>query len=121
MAIILVHLGVTLVDRFHPKAKDLRGLTYEGRRHQADAGNDILLEEMSLMHHAGHSGKDTEYMQHNFTSPLVLKVLKICFLAVPRLLGCTAAAMLPKQARGTFRKHVMKPCTACFEVYKRCP
>ena len=67
VAIILVHLGVTLFDRFHPKAKDLRGLTYEGRRHQADAGNDILLEEMSLMHHAGHSGKDTEYVQHNFT------------------------------------------------------
>ena len=67
VVIILVHLGVTLFDRFHPKAKDLRGITYEGRRHQADAGNDILLEEMSLMHHAGHSGKDTEYMQHNFT------------------------------------------------------
>ena len=28
-----------------------------------------------------------------------------CFLRVPRLLGCTAAAVLPKQARGTFRKH----------------
>ena len=26
-----------------------------------------------------------------------------------RLLGCTAAAMLPKQARGTFRKHKTKP------------
>ena len=25
------------------------------------------------------------------------------------LLGCTAAAMLPKQARGTFRKHITKP------------
>ena len=32
-----------------------------------------------------------------------------CFLRVTRLLGCTAAAMLPKQARGTFRKHVRKP------------
>merc|ERR1719264_913154 len=32
-----------------------------------------------------------------------------CFLRVPRLLGCTAAAMLPKQARGTFRKHITKP------------
>ena len=32
-----------------------------------------------------------------------------CFLRAPRLLGCTAAAMLPKQARGTFRKHVTKP------------
>ena len=32
-----------------------------------------------------------------------------CFLRVPRLLGCTAAAMLPKQARGSFRKHVTKP------------
>ena len=31
------------------------------------------------------------------------------FLRVPRLLGYTAAAMLPKQARGTFRKHVTKP------------
>ena len=28
-----------------------------------------------------------------------------CFLRVPRLLGWTAAAMMPKQARGTFRKH----------------
>ena len=27
-----------------------------------------------------------------------------CFLRVPRLLGCTAATMLPKQVRGTFRK-----------------
>ena len=25
------------------------------------------------------------------------------------LLGCTAAAMLPKKARGTFRKHISKP------------
>ena len=32
-----------------------------------------------------------------------------CFLRVPRLLGCTAAAILPKQARETFRKHIMKP------------
>ena len=32
-----------------------------------------------------------------------------CFLIVPRLLGCTAAAMLIKQARITFRKHVTKP------------
>ena len=32
-----------------------------------------------------------------------------CFLRVPRLLGCSAAAMLPKQARGTFRKHITKP------------
>ena len=32
-----------------------------------------------------------------------------CFLRVPRLLGCTAAAMLPKQARGTYRKHATKP------------
>ena len=31
------------------------------------------------------------------------------FLRVPRLLGCTAGAMLPKQARGTFRKHITKP------------
>ena len=31
------------------------------------------------------------------------------FLRVPRLLGFIAAAMLPKQARGTFRKHVTKP------------
>ena len=32
-----------------------------------------------------------------------------CFLRVPRLLGCTAAAMLPKQATGAFRKHITKP------------
>ena len=32
-----------------------------------------------------------------------------CFPIVPRLLGCTAAAMLPKQARGTSRKHITKP------------
>ena len=31
-----------------------------------------------------------------------------CFLRVPRLLGCTAAAMLPKQARGTFKKTYYK-------------
>ena len=30
------------------------------------------------------------------------------FLRVPRLLGCTAAAMLPKQAKGTFRTHITK-------------
>ena len=59
VAIILVHLGVTLFDRFHPNAKDIRGITYDGRKHQADATNDILLEERSLRHHAGHSGKNT--------------------------------------------------------------
>ena len=32
-----------------------------------------------------------------------------CFPRVPRLLGCTASAMLPKQARETFRKHITKP------------
>ena len=32
-----------------------------------------------------------------------------CFPRVPRLLGCTAAAMLPKQARGTIIKHITKP------------
>ena len=34
-----------------------------------------------------------------------------CFLRqrVPRAVGCTAAAMLPKQARETFRKHITKP------------
>ena len=31
-----------------------------------------------------------------------------CFLRVPRVLGCTAAAMLPKQTRETFRKHITK-------------
>ena len=31
------------------------------------------------------------------------------FVKFPWLLGCTAAAMLPKQARGTFRKHFTKP------------
>ena len=31
-----------------------------------------------------------------------------CFLRVPRLLGCTAAAMLPKQARETFIKPFAK-------------
>ena len=32
-----------------------------------------------------------------------------CFLRVPQ--GWTAAAILPKQARGTSRKYVAKPCT----------
>ena len=33
-----------------------------------------------------------------------------CFLSVPRMLGCTTAAMMPKQAsKGNFRKHVTKP------------
>ena len=32
-----------------------------------------------------------------------------CFLEFPRPLGCTAAAMLPKQAWATFRKHITKP------------
>ena len=30
------------------------------------------------------------------------------FWEFPRLLGCTAATMLPKQARRTFRKHITK-------------
>ena len=41
--------------------------------------------------------------------PLVPKVLKTVFWEFPRSLGCTAAAMLPMQAKGTFRKHVTKP------------
>ena len=41
--------------------------------------------------------------------PLVPRGFVKCFRRVPRLLGCTAAAMLPKQARGTFRKHTTKP------------
>ena len=40
---------------------------------------------------------------------LVPKVLFTFFREFPRLLGITAAAMLPKQARGTFRKHITKP------------
>ena len=40
--------------------------------------------------------------------PFVPKVLFIFFSEFPRLLGCTAAGMLPKQARGTFRKHITK-------------
>ena len=38
--------------------------------------------------------------------PLVPKVLFTLFF--PRLLGCSVAAMLPKQARETFRKHIAK-------------
>ena len=41
--------------------------------------------------------------------PLVPKVLFTVFREFPRLLGFTAAAMLPKQARGSFRKHITKP------------
>ena len=40
---------------------------------------------------------------------LVPKVLFTFFREFPRLLGITAAAMLPKQARGTLRKHITKP------------
>ena len=39
-----------------------------------------------------------------------------CFMRVPRLLGCTAAAMLPKQARGTFRK--VPPSRICIAPKK---
>ena len=35
-------------------------------------------------------------------------VKKVCQM-FHRVLGYTAAAMLPKQARGSFRKHVTKP------------
>ena len=48
-------------------------------------------------------------MTTRWGSPLVANGFVECFLRVPRLLGCTAAAMLPKKARGTFRKHVTKP------------
>ena len=40
---------------------------------------------------------------------MLVKDFVKCFPRVPRLLGCTAAAMLPKQARGTFKKHITKP------------
>ena len=41
--------------------------------------------------------------------PLVPKVLLTVFWEFPRLLVFTAAAMLPKQARGTYKKHITKP------------
>ena len=40
---------------------------------------------------------------------LFREVLLNVFSEFPRLLGCTAAAMLPQQARGTFRKLTTKP------------
>ena len=40
---------------------------------------------------------------------LVLKVLYNVFSEFFRPLGCTAPAMLLKQARGTYRKHITKP------------
>ena len=65
LVIILLHLGVSLFDKYHPRAEYIRGLTCEERRHQAHARKDISLEEMSHTHHKGHSGKttkDTEYI-----------------------------------------------------------
>ena len=41
--------------------------------------------------------------------PRVPMVLFTFFLEFSKLLGCTAAAMLPQQARGTLRKHTTKP------------
>ena len=40
---------------------------------------------------------------------LLPKVLLTVFGEFPRPFGCTAAAMLPEQARGSFRKPIKKP------------
>ena len=46
MFIAVLHMGVTLFDRFHPKAKSLRGIIYECKTQQPDAGRGEMLQLM---------------------------------------------------------------------------
>ena len=63
--------------------------------------------------HAHISSSDSASLHHYYIVPggaaTCSEGFVKCFPRVPRLLGCTAAAMLPKQARGTIIKHITKP------------
>ena len=68
----------------------------------------VVRREEAAVQTAFHTEKNTD-ASYSLGRQVVKQVLKNVFREFHRLLGCTAAAVLPNEARRTFKKHFTKP------------
>ena len=102
VAIVVVHLAVIILhhmEKFYLKLVTFEALFLDSSRHQVDARNDIMVQDILLQPIAEHSGKAMEVGKTSITFLRKLRVVKFSFTDFTMYQGLKNELTILKRSR----------------------